>query len=194
MYMVDLVNQTSECISWVQKHVYDNNEFHDQGKNDLIYINFDNFNQLSGIDCKNISLPTKKLVLNAEKKIMLEEYLNLRDILKIVKFTDLETKSLILIRNILGLNQNQYAEKTAAVDLFNYIIYFYNGNFEFYLNKSLITKEMCKYENFARKKISYFWSLKYVYFSDTSYSDQVCPFVFFNSRLDHLSFLEITNS
>ena len=194
MYTVDFVNQNSECIKWIQKHVYDNNELHVKTKNDFIYINFDNFNQLTGMNCKNISFKTENLLLNADKKILMEENHYLADVLRIVYFANTEINPMILIRNIKGFNQNQYVKKTASVDLSNYEFFFYNGNFEFYLNKSLITKEMCKYENFARKKISYFWLLKYVYFSDTSYSGQVCPFVFYYSRLYHLSFYEITNS
>ena len=45
MYKVDLVNQTSKCVTWVEKHVHDNTEFHDDEKDDSIYINIDYFNQ-----------------------------------------------------------------------------------------------------------------------------------------------------
>ncbi len=192
--MVDLANQTSECKSWVQKHVFDNKEVHAQTKNDFIYINFDNFNQLIGIKCKNIIFKTETLLLNAEKKIILDEYLNLTDVLRIVNFANTEINPMILLSNIIGFNQNQYVKKTAFVELSNYEIFFYNGNFQFYLNKSLISKQMCKYDNFIKKQISYFFSLKNIFFSDTSYSDQVCPFVFLNANLDNLCFLQITNS
>jgi len=76
-----------------------------------------------------------------------------------------------------------------------YEINFDSVNFEFYLNKSSNTKEMCKHENFFRKQIEYFWPMRNFFFNyDVSYSSQVCPYTFLNSHLINFGLSTITNS
>ena len=193
MYQIDLTNQTKECMEWVQEHVFDNREFHDQST-DYIYISFENLNQLRGMNCKNISIQTENLLLNPRKSILLEENLNLTEILNMVSMSNYGGISMILIRNIIGFNQYQYVKKSATLELAKYDIVFNSGILDFYLNNTLITKEMCTPENFYGKLIMYFVPMKNIFFYEFHYSHQVCPYVFINSRLDQLLFDQITNS
>lgn len=79
------------------------------------------------------------MLLNAERKLLIDDTINLGTILKLIKTTTIQ------IKNILGFNQ--YKKTTIIrhqVELREFEIYFSDVSFDFYLNKSLITKKMCK--------------------------------------------------
>ena len=197
-YQVNMTNQSRECVTWIKKHVFDNTEYHVDKKREtnLIYINYDDFNQLNGLatNCQNLTFQTDNLLLNAETRILLEENLYLTKLLNFVNFTNSNLNSIIILRNIFGFNQYQNVKKLPAIELANYDTVFYSGAFDFYLNKSLITMDTCRHDLFLSKQINYFWPMRNVFFMDISYSGLVCPFVFLNSYLDQLGLYQITNS
>ena len=105
--------------------------------------------------------------------------------------------STIEIRNILGFNQfaMNTGKKQENSDMDeNVPLYLNNVDFAFYLNKTLITKEMCKYENFRNTNINFFWPIKIVYFYDVYYSMPICPYVFLNTQIKQVVLYQIMNS
>ena len=206
---LNLTNITENCAQWIDRHVFENKEFHIQTENktleeNLIFIQFKEFTALtSQFECeKNFKLNfnnqlTENLLLNAEQKTLLEHNLNLTNILNMINFSLPSNIPLILVRNILGFNQ--YVNITKADKemhrLANVDVYFNNVNFDFYLNNTLITRETCQKENFYSKQINYFWPMSNVFFNyDILYTRPVCPYIFLNSRLIHLGLFQITNS
>jgi hypothetical protein len=193
----DLKNQTKECVTWVNNHLYIDSQLHlEIDKTKEIYIKFENFNQLSATNCSNLKINTTCLTLNSQSKLLIEYNLNLTDILNIMTFTSKSIFPIISIKNILGFNQ--YVYETHVVEknlkLKNYEIYFSNVNFDFYLNKTLITKEMCKFENFGDKQINYFWPMINVFFNEVFYGEPICPYVFSNTQLEYMCLNQIANS
>jgi len=137
-------------------------------------------------------------LLNARKRIVCEDNLELEEILKLINFTLPNQNPAIQIRNLLGFNQFVNETKPEAVSYLNNIdIYFDNVLFDFYLNKTLVTRDTCKKENFYGKQINYFFPMKNVYFNNDasySYSRPTCPYVFLNAELINVGFFQITNS
>ena len=195
-FNVDLSNQTKKCLTWLQTHTFENNELHRERGNS-IGINFNDYKQLTDIDCFNLTLNTNMLLLNAERKLLIEDNINLDSILKLINFTN-TNKDMheIQIRNTLGFNQYFNHSKSLQIDMSKYAIYFIDVNFDFYLNKSLITKDMCRHEMFYKKQINYFWPMRTLFFDDVSYSSSspICPYVFLNSILYNLGLYQIANS
>jgi len=197
MLEIDLRNQTNECVEWMETHAFKNTQFHmDENDEDtnIIYFKFVNFTQLSNIKCTNLSIETKNLLLYAERRVLIEGYLNLNEILNVLTFTEKSYFTTIEIRNALGFSQTYNQQKFLHADMRNYMIYFTFLNFNFYLNRTLITKEMCKYENFYEKQIDFFWPLNKIYFYEVFYAKPICPYVFLNSNLKYLGLFQITNS
>ena len=195
--IVNLTNQNKKCNEWLRDHVFYNTEFHaDINQNQSLYIQFDSFNQLNQIGCpQNFQLEMDYLLLYPSRKLLIDDNLNLVDMLTMSYMENL----IIRIKNILGFNQFTLNEtlKQNTLLLSKYIVYFDSVNFDFYLNQKLITKEMCKKENFYGKNINYFWPMLNVYFNyDIFYSSDnpVCPYVFLNTHLKKLSLLQLTNS
>jgi hypothetical protein len=189
----NFTNQTDQCRAWIHRHVFENTELHLQSETfSFIYIQLKNFNELANINCANIKFPAYFLLLYADKETLIEDNLNFNEILSMITFPNKTPK--IQINNILGFNQ--YANH--AKESFDQKIYEFNLDkvkFDFYLNKTLITTELCRHENFYGKQIEYFWPMKRVFFNNgVSYSQPVCPYAFLNSRLMQLGLHQITNS
>ena len=191
---MDLTNQTDECVSWIETHVYENTQLHKENSDQFILVNFKDFTQLEEIKCKNVTIEIKSLQLNAETNILIEQNINLNNILNLIKFAFSNETKFIQIGNILGFNQYFHQSKSTHMDLAEYKISFNDVNFDFYLNKTLITKEICKPENFFGKEIDYFWPISNVIFNEVSYTKSICPFVFINCNIEHLALYQITNS
>ena len=85
-FNIDLSNQTQECVTWLQTHVFENNELHSEKANSILII-FDDFKQLTDIQCLNLTLKTNMLLLNAERKLLIEDNINLSSILQLINFT-----------------------------------------------------------------------------------------------------------
>ncbi len=65
----------------------------------------------------------------------------------------------------------------------------------FYQNKTLITEENCKRENFDQNMKSFFSDIQHLtILDDVYYNRKLCPYVFMNFELSHLRFMEIANS
>jgi hypothetical protein len=194
MIQVDLTNQTEKCVKWIQNHVFENTELHlESVESHIIYIQFENLKDLTNINCTNLKLVTEFLLLNAEKEVLIDDNVNLKEILKLVSFSKTRQAPIIQIRNILGFNQ--YTNHKKAFVIADYDINFEAVKFDFYLNKTLITKEMCKHENFYGKLINYFPSATKICFNnDVSYSGEICPYVFLNTPVTDFAFFQITNS
>jgi hypothetical protein len=196
MIQFNFTNQTEQCKAWIKTHVFENTELHLQSENySFIYIQLQNFNELANINCTNLlKLPTNFLLINAEQDTLVEENIHFNEILNMIAFRPANRLPKIQINNILGFNQ--YANR--AKESFDHKRYEFNLDkvkFDFYLNKTLITKETCKHENFYGKQIEYFWPMKSIFFNnEVSYTQPVCPYAFLNSRLIQLGLHQITNS
>ena len=111
MYHVDLANQTSECVEWIQNHVYDNTELHSVLSNTAdVCINFEHLDELNGMGCKNLKIETGVLSLNAKRKILIENNVNFTELLSLINFNIPNEIRSIQISNILGFNQYFFHE------------------------------------------------------------------------------------
>ena len=196
---INLTGQSETCISWIEKHVYNDTQLHMKSEKDnSVYIKLNTFKQLNEITCdQELNIATYDLLVYLEQKTLIESNINFTGIFNLFDFLPQTQYHNILITNINGLNQFENESKNyySPIDLAHFEFYFQFVNFEFYLNKTKITKEMCKHENFYGKQIDYFWPMKKVFFNhEVSYTQKVCPYVFLNSRIEQLGFYQITNS
>ncbi len=198
-FKIDLVNQSdTTCSTWLNEHLFENTQFHmdeNSGFN-FVYIEFEDFAQFLNLKCENISkIETDNLLLNAKRKVLVEEDIYLDEILNMMKFSLPNDRPFIVIRNIDGFNNKHLSSVKHSLIMSSYDLYFSNVNFNFYLNKTLITSEMCKYEIFYEKQIDFFSSMKNVFFnSDVFYFNKVCPYVFLKTQLNQIGLGKITNS
>ena len=197
-FKIDLVNQNEPCVTFLREHLFENKQFHmdeNSGFN-FIYIEFEDFSQFLNLKCENISkIETDNLLLNAKRKVLVEEDIYLDEILNMMKFSLPNDRPFIVIRNIDGFNNKHLSSVKHSLIMSSYDLYFSNVNFNFYLNKTLITSEMCKYEIFYEKQIDFFSSMKNVFFNtDVFYFDKVCPYVFLKTQLNQIGLGKITNS
>jgi hypothetical protein len=108
----NLTNQNTECVTWLHKHIFNNTQLHmkDDVHRPLICVQFEDFGQLVDIKCdENVKFDTQHLFLNARRKILIENYLNLNNLLHHINFIIAPNKfPNILVRNIKGFDQNLY--------------------------------------------------------------------------------------
>ena len=187
-------------MTWLHEHIFNNTQLHtkDNVHRPLIHVQFDDFNQLVDIKCdEKVKFDTENLLLNAERKILIENYLNLNQLLPHINFV-LAPKDVpnILVRNIKGFDQTlQNHHKYTNFLVTNYEMYFTSVNFEFYLNNTQITGDTCRYENFQSKSLNYFWPMTKIFLIyEISYTSPICPYVFINSQLLMMGLYEVTNS
>ena len=196
MIEFNFTNQTDQCRTWIVEHVFENTELHMQSEMySFIYVQLKSFTQLTNINCTNLKLPTEFLLVNAEQDTLVEENINFNEILNMIAFPANDFKPKIQINSILGFNQYENRVKENFDHHKKYEFNLDKVKFDFYLNKTLITRETCRHENFYGKQIEYFWPMRSVFFNnEVSYSRPVCPYAFLNSRLLQLGLHQITNS
>ena len=88
MYDVDLRNQTSECGTWIQNHVFDNTQLHSETIDHAnIRVDFEYLDRLNGMGCKDLKIYTRIMALVAKRKTLIENKLNLTELLNLINFT-----------------------------------------------------------------------------------------------------------
>ena len=87
MYHIDLSNQSSQCVFWIQNHIFDNTQLHLDSENNFrnIYIGLEHFNELNDTGCKNLTLETYVLSLSAQRKILIEDNININEARSLIK-------------------------------------------------------------------------------------------------------------
>ena len=182
-----------QCLLWKEKHVFNNTELH-MPLTSLLVV-FENFEELN-IDCQNISLNSKVLKFYAKRKINFENGINLEKMLSHFNLNLVFDRS-IIIQNIKGFNANPkrnllISQPSNKID---YIVYLNDLYFDFYINNSFVTRDMCNTKYFIERKISFFGQVKSVDFNDDIfYRKDTCPFVFTNTQVEELGLYKITNS
>jgi len=202
IFYANAQNKSEDCLTWTKEHIINNTEYHSL-KSELFYlIIFDNFNELmDNAKCmieKNIKYDVKSLKFYAKTRTLFE-YVDIVMILNSFNFVNLnqniKEQARIQILNIEGFNQNWNQINIFEKMHLNFQVFFSDLYFVFYLNNTLITKEMCVWENFLGKSMTYFGGMKSVTFLENIiYFKNICPYIFLNSNLTQLSFLKITNS
>ena len=184
------------CDSWLERHLFNSTERHYFNLT-FHLIQFDSFDDLSAKECSKTTFKIieSDLKLYAKEAIFFENDFDLKNLLNMFPFSRYtKTENTLNIVNMLGLNFNS---NTTSINNFLDHVYVNMANvrFEFYLNKTLITRDMCKRETFSNGHLNYFGTIRRLSFSDTVfYSNQVCPYVFMNSNLIELSLFYMSNS
>jgi hypothetical protein len=182
-----------KCLLWKEKHVFNNTELHSAFTSLLVvFENFEEFN----IDCQNISFNPKVLKFYAKRKINFENGINLEKMLSHFNLNSDSDKS-IIIQNIKGFNANseRILLESQTSNKIDFIVYLNDLNFDFYINNSFISQDMCDTKYFIERKISFFGQVKSVDFNDDIfYRKDTCPFVFTNTQVEELGLSKITNS
>ena len=195
-------NKTSNCDLWSQKNVLSNNEhhFYFEVKSYLIVIT--NFTELSKLSvCPKDKFKIEILLENVVKfytfklELFYESIFDLQNILNMFDL-HLYTSDRIKIgfQNFAGFNFNSNFIGNNQFTLNRYAIQFFESKFAFYLNRKLVTKETCKWENFFEKSI-FFGSIINIFFDEyTLYDSKICPYVFHNTQITNLALKNIANS
>ena len=186
------------CSEWTRKHVFNNTEFHSIKRAYFYLIIFNDFAELTNPSCNENTTKKKnamELKFYPASSILFENDFSLQIIINMFQFRKFREKSTIRFLNMKGFNQNAYhinsITNNVRTDSFYFI--FSNTYFDFYLNKSHISSQMCVRRNFLHK--NYFWPMSSIIFEqNVFYSPRTCPYVFLNSQLTDLIFLKIVNS
>jgi hypothetical protein len=204
------------CRGWSKERIFNNTEFHSLNKNNKqnnanFLVVVENFTEFTNMYCyrpineyKNV----RTLKLFANKRTLIEETVHFKNILSAFdissflyfKSEDLSTKTFTIeVQNVKGFNHdidhtlpNHPNYQDTYMDFFT--IQFIDINFDFYLNGSLITREMCVRENF-QDRFDFLWPMRSIRFlHNIFYSKNVCPYVLLNSHVYVLSLFLISNS
>jgi hypothetical protein len=184
------------CDSWLERHLFNSTERHYFNLT-FHLIQFDSFDDLSAKECSKTTFKIieSNLKLYARKALFFENDFDLKNILSMFPFSRYsKTENTLNIVNMLGFNLN--SNTTTINNFLDHVnVNMENVRFEFYLNKKLITKDMCKQSLFSNRNLNYFGTIRRLSFSDiVFYSNQVCPYVFMNSNLIELSLFYMSNS
>jgi len=184
------------CLVWTEKHLFNNTELHMSSSSTSLLVVFENFEEFN-IDCPNVIFNSPILKLYAKKKINFENGINVGKIINHISL-NLHIETFIIIQNIKGFNVNNERNLTRSQTRSNwmgYVVFLNDLNFDFYINDSYITRDMCNTRNFNEKKFSFFGDLKSIEFNDDIfYRKDTCPFVFTNAQLEELGLSKIANS
>ena len=190
------IKAASNCQDWLNKHFFNSTENHNGNLNNALFI-IDNFDDLN-IYCDQIKINTQLVKIFSKKHIFFPNDLDLRPFLEMVNFTiGFAEYNRIFFQNIKGFNQKSFNKYIKYINPYanNYVVYFNNLDFKFYLNESPITKDVCFKSYFDQKSTNVFGSLKKLFFGDKIfYSKEICPFVFMNTLLTELHLYQIINS
>ena len=172
---------SASCESWLQEHVFNDTQLHFESEQvNSIYVRLDTFDQLDSITCDANSklFETIDLLIFTEEKQLIERNLNFTGILNMITFMYPNEIQSILLTNVNGFNQFENAKKDYPIDMGRHVFFFKNVNFDFYLNKTRITRETCRQENFYEKQINFFWPMTKVFLvSGIAYTRIVCPYI-----------------
>ena len=178
-----------KCEMWQRDHVFNTTERHYYNKTSII-IRFKSFSELS-IKCHRLRFKIEMLKFYAERDLFINSDMDIRNMLRLFEFVD---DQMIEFMNVRGFN---YVTGKAPVnfDMINYMAYFHELIFEFFIDERLVTKEVCFTFNFANNRTNFFGSLRNLVLAEyTRYTKAICPYVFLNTRLVQLSMYGITNS
>ena len=189
-------NNSNECSRWVSQHVFASKEVHYFNLSNL-FIEIDDLEQLNVTHyCPKIDNKTNTLKIYATHKLLLDNDVDLRALINFFTFSDRSTASL-LFQNVRGFNQITTKVKQEGRAYENSIQIVLNSvNLAFYRNGTLLRDSDCLKTNFdAAYGRSFFGSLQSLVMPDNVfYKQKICPYVFLQSRLQQVSFGQITNS
>ena len=153
----------------------------------VLIQNFDSFDELNFADCKKL-VNLRVLFLIPNNPFLIDNSLNLFDLMYSLNYEYFYKK--ISFFKVKGFNYKHYKQFTANYNAHEIAIE--NGKFEFYINGTKITKELCKTENF-NSKFDLFGPIL-ILNVDAGFEKNTCPLVFKNTKLNRLSLSQISNS
>jgi hypothetical protein len=192
-------NQSNICSDWTTKHLFNSTENHVSSTyfEFLIIDSIDDVTQMP--HCRKRAHANEDFVkIYSNKPILFDNTFNLKNLLDFFSFDYFWSESqskIILFQNVKGFNQkrlsNEYVEDEDEY-LSEYIINFYDINFEFYERDRLLDDGDCIKSNF---NMSFFGPIRQLMLTDNVfYNQKVCPYVFANTQLVDLSLFQIVNS
>ena len=181
----------NECKLWSKEHIFTTDE-HLYNNLTTILIKFNQYTDLDK-NCPNININATVMYFFPNRELLIDSDLDLHSFFNSFNF-DKSFKPLVF-QKTKGFNQNM-RKISAKKSLQDYFISFFNLKFDFYVNKTiLLTKKLCKYENFDKKLTNYFGYMSSISFEENIfYSKEVCPFVFMNTNLKYLQIKGISNN
>ena len=152
-----------------------------------IFSNFEYFEQLI-LECNqtyhNI---TPDVVFFPNKEMIIDNSFDLR---KILDNVELNSIKLFYIRQIKGVDLNSMIVKLRQPTL----LYIYLSKLNIYSNHKLTVTKDCNSNVYTNKTNTFLNSFEKVFFTNTMYPSEWCPFFFLNSNLVQIIFRDITNS
>ena len=178
------------CKHWLDTHMSLTKDF-EFYSNLIVRIKFDHSDELK-INCTNVIKP-----MSDRKIFMLSLYperrgrtifsydLNIKEFVSLFYFSG---ERLVSFYNLHGFNPTFPFINNKVDQLF-----VLNSKFDFYLNETTqITRELCVRSNFNQPSV--FVGIKTLVMRNTVYSTPVCPYIFLNTEINYLAFMDIANS
>ena len=151
---------------------------------------FKNFNDLDELNFNcSMELKLVELIFLPNKEIYLDNTFSYAKLFYSLRF---EYNKEISFHKLKGFNHK--SNNKIYKYFSDYQIQIENSRFEFYMNETRITDEMCKLANF-KNDTNLFGAIQYMRLStNIYYSKKTCPYVFINSKLVFLQLGHISNS
>ena len=185
--LVSSQSTSSNCTAYFKKYSEDASLFYSYLNNTILFKNFNSLEELSG-SCK-LDRKIKSVYFMPNQEISLDSSFNMFSILNQFNFTNFRVINFFSV-NGFNLDSASKTNKTLS----SFTVNFDFCRFQFYLNKTLLTKKMCKLSNFNQKS-NFFGSIKTFEFGSSNYySTNTCPYVFLSNKLTEVTLAEISNS
>ena len=190
----DMSQIDDSCERWKERHLLNSTEYHIN--NDIsVFVKIDEINDLN-VPKTCLSKPkinSDLIKIYSTKNILLHNDLDFKSLISLFRFP-LNYQELILFQNVKGFNFRKIKQLKKYDLLYSFDVIFMNAYFEFYINGTLITKEMCFKKTFENH-VNFFGTLIRQTFDDNIfYNQKICPYVFVNNSLEQLILNQITNS
>ena len=180
-----------KCQSWSQKHIFISTERHYYNITSPL-IKFSDFDELN-VRCPRFNKQEQVLLtLYATRRLMLDNSVDLRDLLKMFVFSP-KISITLMFMNIKGFNQK--SEHYIGDYLYMFDVNIVDLDFQFYKNDTLIDASTCQKDFFEVNITNFFGSIRTLYLDERiTYSKSVCPYVFMNTQLKDIAFYQMSNS
>jgi hypothetical protein len=184
-----------ECEKWKNDHIFFAEDLHFLNMS-FAFVKIDDLDDLNITNkCQPSEYKIEYLKIFAKKNILFNNDLNINGLLKIINRT--LSRINVIFQNVKGFNENSQLENGLEKSWNNRIKSFQMKNvvFDFYRKrKHLKSIQDCSSESFG-PKTNFFGSLETLkLLENTFYSNQICPYVFMNTKLQSLFLNDISNS
>ena len=184
-------NNNSDCNKLYETYYDDSLQYFKVMKNTLVLKNFNSYEELY-LKC-SLNISNKALIYLPNKELLLDNSMDYKRLFSHIIFE--QSFNEIIFFKVKGFNYKQ--SQISSFNFINNTVSLMYGSFSFYINDAKIDENLCDIDYFKKQKFfsNFFGNiLTLLIIKGVKYSTKTCPYVFVNSKINHLFLGQISNS